>query len=56
MLVKNGNLMILDEVYMLVWSAGENVTCSHWTHLKTGTEVRVLGRDSVFRCPHCANP
>lgn len=27
--VRNGNLMILKEVYMLVWSAGENVTCRH---------------------------
>ena len=27
--------------------------CPHWTHLKTCTEVRVIRRDSVFRCPHC---
>ena len=27
--------------------------CPHWTHLKTCTEVRVIRRESVFRCPHC---
>ena len=27
--------------------------CSHWTHLKFCTEVRVLRTSSKFRCPHC---
>ena len=27
--------------------------CPHWTHLKFCSDVNVLRRDSVFRCPHC---
>ena len=27
--------------------------CPHWTHLTYCSDVRVLRRDSVFRCPHC---
>lgn len=27
--------------------------CPHWTHLKYCSEVTVIRRDSVFRCPHC---
>ncbi|XP_062586317.1 uncharacterized protein LOC134247943 [Saccostrea cucullata] len=27
--------------------------CSHWTHLKFCTNVRVLRTSSTFRCPHC---
>ena len=38
-------------VGMLKWEKCD--FCSHWTHLKTCTEVRVLRRDSEFRCPHC---
>ena len=29
--------------------------CPHWTHLKYYSKVRVLRKDSVFRCPHCLN-
>ena len=27
--------------------------CSHWTHLKSCSEVSVVRRGDVFRCPHC---
>jgi hypothetical protein len=28
--------------------------CPHWVHLKFCTEVKVIRRATVFRCPHCA--
>ena len=40
-------------IYASLVSWGRCDFCSHWTHLKTCSEVRVLRRDSVFRCPHC---
>lgn len=43
-----------DYISFVTW--GKCDFCSHWTHLKTCTEVRVLRRDSVFRCPHCPSP
>ena len=27
--------------------------CDHWTHLTFCSQVKILRRDSVFRCPHC---
>ena len=27
--------------------------CSHWTHLKYCTKIRVVRRESAFLCPHC---
>ena len=40
-------------IYVSLVSWGHCDFCSHWTHLKTCSEVRVLRRDSVFHCPHC---
>ena len=40
-----------DYVSFVSW--GKCDFCPHWTHLKSCTEVRVLRRGSVFRCPHC---
>lgn len=40
-----------DYISFVSW--GKCDFCPHWTHLKSCTEVRVLRRGSVFRCPHC---
>ena len=32
---------------------GECSICKHWTHLGYCTDVRVLRRGDIFRCPHC---
>lgn len=29
--------------------------CEHWTHLTFCSDVRVLRRGSIFRCPHCTD-
>lgn len=34
-------------------SWGQCDFCGHWTHLKYCSNVSVLRRASVFRCPHC---
>ena len=44
-----------DCIYVGLVNWGECNFCQHWTHLKFCTDVRVLRRDSVFRCPHCLN-
>ena len=38
-------------VVFVTW--GKCDFCPHWTHLRYCSEVKVLRRDSVFRCPHC---
>ena len=40
-----------NTVVFVTW--GKCDFCTHWTHLKYCSQVRVLRRDSVFRCPHC---
>lgn len=40
-------------VFITLVNWGKCDFCPHWTHLKTCSKVRVLRRDSVFRCPHC---
>ncbi len=42
-----------DTIVFVTW--GKCDFCPHWTHLKYCSEVRVLRRDSIFRCPHCAD-
>ena len=44
---------IRGSAYIAFVSWGKCDFCLHWTHLKTFTEIRVIRRDSVFRCPHC---
>ena len=34
---------------------GECSICGHWTHLAYCTEVTILRRNSVFKCPHCSS-
>ena len=40
-------------VYVSFVSWGKCDFCPHWTHLKSCSEVRVVRRGDVFRCPHC---
>ena len=40
-------------VYVSFVSWGKCDFCPHWTHLKSCSEVRVVRRGGVFRCPHC---
>jgi hypothetical protein len=39
--------------FVTIVSWGKCDHCSHWTHLKFCSTVRVLRRKSEFRCPHC---
>ena len=40
-------------VYVSFVSWGKCDFCPRWTHLKSCSEVRVVRRGDVFRCPHC---
>jgi hypothetical protein len=43
----------VEGVVFVKW--GECSICGHWTHLAYCTEVTVLRRNSVFKCPHCSS-
>ena len=40
-----------DFLKLLTWAKCDY--CTHWTHLQFCTEVRVIRRGDIFRCPHC---
>jgi hypothetical protein len=44
-----------DVVGVVFVKWGECSICSHWTHLTYFTEVIVLRRNSVLKCPHCSS-
>jgi hypothetical protein len=44
-----------DVVGVVLVKWGECSVCSHWTHLTYCTEVTVLRRNSVLKCPHCSS-
>lgn len=41
-------------IYLDIVNWAQCDKCSHWTHLKYCSPVRVVRRHSVFFCPHCA--
>ena len=43
-----------DSIVFSKWAKCD--ICTHWTHLKFCTDVRVIRCGSEFRCPHCPAP